>query len=366
MHRYLVCSLSALLLLILVIPAAYTAAKTPRVDIYFEDSLLTFEDAAPIVKNGRTLVPFRKLFETFGFTVNWVDKDGVRKATGTKTGLSIELPINGKFASVNGRQVELDVPAQLVNGRTMIPLRFVAENSGYEVSFANQGDVYVIRISGASSHAEAEPYVVKGRVVDEEGHPVKGAEVFADNQLLYNSNLHAVTDEDGFYRIELPLLATTWNMGGSHTVVIDGSSFEVDLIPDIDQPFAGNTGAVRNFTMDVNTATGYLYLYMDINSFVNGYYENDVKITLTRLGAGGREGDPVSGYGYNFPGGFGIDQVPVGQYRATAVFAPPGEEPLPLLIRERNRNQQYAESVEFDFSPLTPGIYEAHIEVMVP
>lgn len=349
-------------------------AEGGLVEVYFQGEPVRFDDTEPVIKDGRTLVPFRKIFETLGFTVKWVDGGNVQKAVGTKGGLAIELTIGSTSAKVNGKNITLDVPAQVVEERTMVPLRFVSENSGFQVSYSSKGGVSTIRISSAGEAGEnstpapskdkVEPYVVKGRVTDAEGRSVKGAEIFADNQLLYNSNLTVVTDANGYYRIELPLLATTWNMGGSHSVDIDGKPYKTDLTPDIDQPFAGNTGAIRDFTLKAaEQIMGELYLYMDINSFVNGYIENNVELTLTPVG--GSNAKVITGYGYNFPGGFGMNDVPVGRYKVIAIYAPPGEEPVEMLVRVRNKGQ-YAESVEFGFSPLVPGINQAEIEVKMP
>lgn len=49
--------------------------------------------------------------------------------------MNIELKIGQKTALIDGRQVELDVPPKIENGRTLVPLRFIAENLGYEVEW---------------------------------------------------------------------------------------------------------------------------------------------------------------------------------------------------------------------------------------
>jgi len=359
----------ALLFVTLVPYTVLSAEKT--VNVFFKGELLQFEDAQPIIKDDRTLVPFRKLFETLGFTVKWVDSGNIQQAIGTKDGLEIQLTINDKTAKVNGKNVQLDVPAQIINERTMVPLRFVSENSGYEVTFTETGSAANIEIrpagAPASNDGKVEPYVVKGRVTDSKGSPVKGAKVFADNQLLYNSNLEAVTDANGYYRIELPLLGTTWKMGGSHTVDFSGKPITVDLTPDIDQPFAGNTGAIRNFTMQAESVTGELYLYIALDDFVNGYTEDNVELTLTPVGSSisGSSGKVIKKYGYNFPGGFGMNDVPIGKYKVTAKYAPSGEEHENMLVRIRNKGQ-FTDSIEFEFQELVPGIYQAEIEVKMP
>ncbi|WP_284643022.1 stalk domain-containing protein [Paenibacillus silviterrae] len=332
-------------------------------NVYLNGERIHFTDVQPVIKDGRTLVPFRKLFETLGFSVQWSDTGSLRQAIGVKEGLEIRLTIDHNEAAVNGSTVPLDVPAQIIDSSTMVPLRFVSENSGYQVTFSTTGSEATVQIRTAVSTTQVEPYVVKGRVVDAKGKPVEGADIFADNQLLYNSNLLTVTDANGYYRIELPLLATTWNMGGSHTI----EGYVVDLTPEIDKPFAGNTGAIRNFTIESETVKGELYLYMDLNSFIEGYSENQVELTLTPVGplAGGSSGKVITGHGYNFPGGFGMKDVPVGTYKVTAKHTSTDGASKQLLVRKRNKGQ-FAESAEIEFSPLVEGIYQTEVEVKAP
>lgn len=57
----------------------------------------------------------------------------------------IELPIKAEYAKVNGKDVPLDVPAQILNGRTMVPIRFIAEALGCEVEWLAKEKTVVIR-----------------------------------------------------------------------------------------------------------------------------------------------------------------------------------------------------------------------------
>ncbi|WP_274364276.1 stalk domain-containing protein [Paenibacillus thermotolerans] len=362
----------ALLLMIFMQQPMLSAAN--EVHVYFDGERLQFEHAQPVIKDGRALVPFRKLFETLGFQVKW--NQSLRQAVGEKEGLTIELTIDSNKAKVNGKIVTLDVPPQIVNNSTMVPLRFVSENSGYAVGFSTKGSVSTITIgdeapggstgnggNGESKSADkAEPYVVKGRVVDPDGKPVKGAEVFADNQLIYNSNLTVVTDADGYYRIELPLLATTWNMGGYYNLKTGGKELQIELESVTDEPFAGNTGAVRNFVMNPNTSIGELFVYSEITDL---FSESDIIMTITPI-VNGKEGTPITKRGYNFPGGFGLRELPAsGTYKITAQYAPEGAEPKPALVRVRFE-KEYKESTLFTFKTFVPGIERAEIEVKRP
>ena len=92
-------------------------------------SLVT--DTAPVMVNDRILVPLRAIFERLGAAVEW--DDPTQTVTATKNGKTIVLTIGNKVATVNGETRELDVEAQLVQDRTMVPIRFVSESLGAEV-----------------------------------------------------------------------------------------------------------------------------------------------------------------------------------------------------------------------------------------
>jgi hypothetical protein len=90
-------------------------------------------DQPPVVKKGRTLVPLRGIFEALGAEVKW-DGD-TQTVTAIKGQTEIRLQIGWAMAYKNDKAVMLDVPAQLINGRTMVPVRFIAESLGAEVKW---------------------------------------------------------------------------------------------------------------------------------------------------------------------------------------------------------------------------------------
>jgi len=95
-------------------------------------------DSPPIIKNGRTLLPIRPVVEALGGTVSW---DGTeKKVTVTLGSTTIELWIGKNTARVNGTDTPIDstnskVVPEIINGRTMLPLRFVTENLGCELQW---------------------------------------------------------------------------------------------------------------------------------------------------------------------------------------------------------------------------------------
>lgn len=89
----------------------------------------------PYIKDNRTMVPMRRVFEILGADVNWNDAE--RSVTATRYGTNIKLFIGKKTAYRNGAAVELDAAPEIQaeSGRTMVPLRFVSEALGCSVDW---------------------------------------------------------------------------------------------------------------------------------------------------------------------------------------------------------------------------------------
>ncbi len=102
------------------------------VDLYVDNNLIE-TDTPPAIVDGRTLVPVRAIFEAIGATVEW-DND-TRTATGIRNGVIVTIQIDNATAYVNGEARTLDVPAQIINSRTMVPARFISEAMGCDVTW---------------------------------------------------------------------------------------------------------------------------------------------------------------------------------------------------------------------------------------
>jgi len=95
-------------------------------------------DSPPVIKNNRTLLPIRAVVEALGGTVGWDATE--RKVTITLSSTTIELWIGKSTAKVNGVNTPIDptnskVVPEIINSRTMLPLRFVTENLGCTVEW---------------------------------------------------------------------------------------------------------------------------------------------------------------------------------------------------------------------------------------
>ncbi len=132
--------------LMLIIIFSGVAMADNGITVVIDGDKVTFEDQRPVIVHGRTLVPMRKIFESLGMVVNWDDKE--RKATGEYEEKKIEIQIGSSTAKVNDKDVKLDVSAQSINDRVMVPLRFIAESCDMKVSYNDSSKTVNIETIG--------------------------------------------------------------------------------------------------------------------------------------------------------------------------------------------------------------------------
>ena len=100
--------------------------------VVLNNKILGF-DVPPIIEDGSTLVPMRFLFEQMGADVEWDSE--TQTATAMLDNKAVTFSIDNVNARINNKSAKMDVPARLVNGKTMVPLRFLSENMGYDVDW---------------------------------------------------------------------------------------------------------------------------------------------------------------------------------------------------------------------------------------
>ncbi len=124
-----------LTLAILPVTACSAEGKTENIKVELDKKAITF-DVEPQIRDGRTLVPMRKIFEEIGAFVKWDDE--TRTVTAKKSSKTISLAINSDEMTIDkGRTgedgnavvetVKLDVPAQIIDDRTLVPVRVISE-----------------------------------------------------------------------------------------------------------------------------------------------------------------------------------------------------------------------------------------------
>ena len=97
------------------------------------DGKTVSNDVAPKIVNDRTMLPIRFIAEALGAKVDWIEESQTVKITAEN--IDISLVIGEDFATVNGEKIDLDSPSFIENDRTYLPIRFVSEKLGADVKW---------------------------------------------------------------------------------------------------------------------------------------------------------------------------------------------------------------------------------------
>lgn len=117
-----------------------------EIEIFVNDERI-YPDSAPIIQDGRTLVPIRAVAGKMGYEVSWDAEARLVTLASADGGNVLEFTIDSSVAVINGGEgMTLDVPAQIFSDRTYLPLRAVADGMGAEINW--NGDERVIDIRG--------------------------------------------------------------------------------------------------------------------------------------------------------------------------------------------------------------------------
>ena len=114
------------------------------VHVYYNGKRISFHSYGqnPGIMGGRTLVPLRSIFEAMGAEVEW---DGATSTAIAKRGnIEVKITIGANNIYKNGEAISVDVPAQLMNNRTMVPARVIAEAFGADVQWNGNGRTVLI------------------------------------------------------------------------------------------------------------------------------------------------------------------------------------------------------------------------------
>jgi hypothetical protein len=118
------------------------SAPVTEIAVTVNGEEVKFKNQDPVIVDGRTLVPVRGVFEALGAEVNW---NGDTKQVSVDTAdTNVTLTLNSNEFTVNGETKYLDVPATLINDRTMVPVRAISESLGCNVEWDGANQTVVI------------------------------------------------------------------------------------------------------------------------------------------------------------------------------------------------------------------------------
>jgi len=112
-------------------------------------------DVPPVIINSRTMVPVRSLFEYLDANVSW--NDALKQVIVTSDETVMIFTINSNIAYLNTGTVYLDAVPVIIDSRTLVPVRFISENLGYDVEWnGTSRTVYVTKNTKTEALPEAD------------------------------------------------------------------------------------------------------------------------------------------------------------------------------------------------------------------
>ncbi|MCL2564271.1 MAG: copper amine oxidase N-terminal domain-containing protein [Defluviitaleaceae bacterium] len=191
-------------------------------------------DAEPVIVDGRTLVSARDIAEILGGNVSW-DGD-LRQVIIEHIYTNIILTLDSAIAYINEEAIELDVPAQLINSRTKVPLRFITESLGAYIDFvdgtvvittlqeAMEEGLQLLSITSPIGRSEEAVVVLQGQpytlysIIVMYSAPATAAGVTGENE-------HKISDSDG-------IVSWSWLVGSrtalqTHYLVVSGDGYNL-------------------------------------------------------------------------------------------------------------------------------------------
>lgn len=126
------------------VAGGFSCASEPEISVYVDGVKIDFPDQKPYIdENGRTLVPVRFISEALGANVTWNKNTNSMEIKNSNT--IINLSINEKRIIINGQEKSMDTKAVITKkGRTMVPVRFISEAFGLPVGWdSNSFSIYI-------------------------------------------------------------------------------------------------------------------------------------------------------------------------------------------------------------------------------
>lgn len=241
--------LSSLLLAIALVPmtvfsAAAAPAATPAqpaIKVEYNKKQIAFPDQSPVIREGRTLVPIRPIAESLGFEVKWTEE--TRTVTINKGKDNIRLVVSQKIANKNGQTINLAVPAQIVNKRTVVPVRFIAEALNYKVDW--DGETQTVLIADqANTNQVAQQEKPKDQTKPGTDEKKTDQAAFIDKDSVIGKTFTLINV--GIYEVVGKV-----EPGTQVTVVLEDQTYEAEVNADGSFKFNQSTNdGIRNFTVN--------------------------------------------------------------------------------------------------------------------
>ncbi len=214
----------------------------------------------PVIQNGRTLVPFRAVFEKLGADVKWFEDIKLCEATYGQVTVGIEIGSTDVTIG-DGAHIPSDVPAQIINGRTMVPLRVLSESIGAQVEWDSNTKTVTVNAPENKGDAPGSVEYEMGKgggnnmdsdfMIDYEYPVVTSVYTMADklNENIFNDIFNAVDETLSTYSGDKKLLNVDCNV-----TVNDSGIFSLQYLIDGELFYEATYGIINGSKIDDDTA----------------------------------------------------------------------------------------------------------------
>lgn len=184
----------AAMILFMILTMPLSAAAQPTVTIEIDGTPLALE-VSPVIEAGRVLVPVAPLMRALGAAVQWLPES--RQVVIEYQTDTVVLTIDSAQASYNDSLVQLQVPARILEGRTLVPLRFVSETLQAEVQWDEVNRVVHVMTQETIFQPRSIPFTV---INESQLAEVPGLSAWVDTQrMVMGIHVNRTFDDDAVY-----------------------------------------------------------------------------------------------------------------------------------------------------------------------
>ncbi len=178
-------------------PAKAAEPVGDAIQVKLENEAISF-DVPPMLMENRTMVPLRKVMEALDYEVSWDEERQL--VTAVKDSAYVKVDVGASRAYLGSATAQLSVPVQMVQDRTMVPLRFIAAAAGYDVFW--DGDSNTVYIENPNPDRTQAPRQYQNIAMLGTAMMWTDGKKISMEQGIYEEEPHAYTNslqvEDGF------------------------------------------------------------------------------------------------------------------------------------------------------------------------
>lgn len=142
------------------------AQNADGITVYLDGAALQF-DVNPVIENGRTLVPFRAIFEALGCGVRYANTEGRQTVSAHRGEDNLMLTIGENKMYFGEKEIALDAPAKIVDNRTLVPLRAVSE--AFSTAVLWEEDTKTVSLFSKQGEHKISPAIINKEIKNADG-----------------------------------------------------------------------------------------------------------------------------------------------------------------------------------------------------